>query len=124
VKTQGLPKGERIRKSDDFTRILREGRRARVRLMDARWCIREDPDESAANRVGIAAGRRLGNAVLRNRLKRRIREAYRRNKGELPCRGIEIVFLAMPQMADSTAQEVGEEMRRLLRTIATATTPA
>ena len=122
MKPQGLPKDERIRKGDDFTRILRGGRRSRVRLLDARWCIREGAEEPA-NRVGIAAGRRLGNAVLRNRLKRRIREAYRRNKGELPCRGIEIVFLATPRLVGRPAPEVDEEMRALLREIAAATTP-
>lgn len=119
MKAQGLPKNERIRKSEDFTRILREGVRARGKLLDARWCARENSDDEAT-RVGVAAGRRLGNAATRNRLKRRIREAYRRNKGELPCRGTDIVFFATARMLHSAATEVEEDMQHLLRQIAAA----
>ncbi len=117
MKTQGLPKDERIRKSDDFTRILRGGTRVRGRLLDVRWCADRDAAD-APNRIGVAAGRRLGNAVLRNRLKRRIREAYRRNKGELPCRGISMIILATPQLVGRSASEVEDEMRRVLRDLA------
>ena len=117
MKTQGLPKDERIRKSDDFTRILRGGKRARGRLLDFRWCV-DGPAEESPNRIGVAVGRRIGNAVLRNRLKRRIREAYRRNKGELPCRGISMIILATPQLVGRSATEVEEEIRRLLRDLA------
>jgi len=123
VKQQGLPKDERIRKSDDFTRILREGKRARGRLLDLRWCDTAAPPE-APNRIGVAVGRRLGGSVVRNRMKRRIREAYRRNKGELPCRGIDIIILATPQLRERSAPEVEEEMCRLLRQVAASSAGA
>ena len=123
MKTQGLPKGERIRKSDDFSRILRGGMRTRGRLLDLRWCV-DEPAAESPNRIGVAVGRRIGNAVLRNRLKRRIREAYRRNKGELPCRGISMIILATPQMVGRKAPEVEEEIRRLLRDLAASSAGA
>jgi len=114
VSSQGFSKAERIRRSEDFTRILRGGRRLRGRLFDVRWC--PSPEASAEpNRVGIAVGRRVGNAAVRNALKRRIREVYRRCKGELPCGGIEIVFLATPAMIQRRAAEVEQEMLRLLK---------
>lgn len=117
VRPQGFSKAERIRRSDDFTRILKEGKRLRGRLLDVRWCTDDEPSTDP-NRVGVAVGRRIGNAVIRNRLKRRIREAYRRCKGELPCRGIEMVVLATPQLIDRRAPEVEEELRRLLQGVA------
>ena len=117
MKPRGLPKDERIRKSDDFTRILRQGTRVRGRLLDARWIVDASTGDDR-NRAGIAVGRRIGKAVLRNRLKRRIREAYRCNKGELPCRGIAIVFLATPSLVGRGAPEVEEEMRWILREVA------
>lgn len=110
----GFSKAERLRRSDDFTRILRSGRRLRGRLFDVRWCP-SDEASTDPNRVGIAVGKRIGNAVLRNSLKRRLREAYRRCKGELPCCGMEMVLLATPAMVGRSAAEVEEEMRRLLR---------
>lgn len=122
MKPQGFPKDERLRKSDDFTRVLREGKRVRGRLVDARWCDGETHGE-LPNRVGIVAGRRIGNAVLRNRLKRRLREAYRRNKGELPSRGVALVLLATARLVGRAAAEVEEDLRRLLQEIAARTAP-
>lgn len=123
VTSQGLPKDERIRKSDDFTRILRGGKRVRGSALDVRWCT-DGPETGSPNRIGVAVGRRLGKAVLRNRLKRRIREAYRRNKGELPCRGISMIILATPQLAERSAPQVEDEMRRLLRELAASSAGA
>jgi ribonuclease P protein component len=122
-KPQGFPKSERVRRTEDFTRILRRGRRSRGQFFDAYWIADgrapgpPDP-ESAGNRAGIAAGKKLGPAVLRNRLKRRLREAYRRNKRELPCRGIAIVFVASRRTIGRSAAEVEADMRRVLRAIA------
>jgi ribonuclease P protein component len=45
------------------------------------------------SRLGIRAGKRLGGAVVRNRIKRRIREAFRLGQGDLPT-GLDIVCVA------------------------------
>jgi ribonuclease P protein component len=117
-KPEGLSKEERVRQSDDFTRILQGGRRIRGHLVNAYWILDESAAPNAPNRVGIAAGRKLGPAVVRNRLKRHLREAYRRNKRELPCRGIAIVFVASPRMIRRPWSEVAEDVRTLLRGVA------
>jgi ribonuclease P protein component len=44
--------------------------------------------------VGFAAGRRLGGSVVRNRARRRLREAYRRQHGLLPAEGLRLCFIA------------------------------
>lgn len=118
MRPEGFPKTERVRKSDEYTRVLQEGRRLRGTLMSAFWRPDRESPSDAANRVGVAVGKRLGNAVLRNRLKRRMREAYRRNKRELPCRGLAIVFVASAAMTGRTSREIAEDLTRLLREIA------
>lgn len=114
---ESFPKAERVRKSDEFTRILEEGRRVRGRLMTAFW--RHGPnDETRPNRVGMAAGKRLGRAVLRNRLKRRMREAYRRHKRVLPCRGVSIILVASRRMIDASYAEVRDDLVGILHEMA------
>jgi ribonuclease P protein component len=119
MRAEGFAKEERVRRPAEYTRILRDGERVRGRLLSAFW-TRAEADAEPRNRVGVAAGRRLGNAVTRNALKRRIREAYRRHKEELPCRGIAIVFVASSKMIGRGAQEVEDDVSALLHSISRA----
>lgn len=113
---EGFPKEERVRRTADYTRILRDGTRVRGRFLNAYW-VREIEGDDAPNRVGVAAGKKLGNAVRRNRLKRRLREAYRRNKRELSCRGIAMVFVASSRMIGRGSREVEDDVIRVLRAV-------
>ncbi|MBR5121800.1 MAG: ribonuclease P protein component [Oscillospiraceae bacterium] len=64
------------------------------------------PNKLPFNRVGITAGKKIGNAVLRNRAKRIIRAAYR-NCEELFPIGFDIIFVARQHIVsvDSTTLE-------------------
>lgn len=75
-----LPRSVRIRSSRDFRRIGRRGTRFASKNFVLLECERV-PNGSGAGRIGITASRRVGNAVVRNRLKRRIREWFRRRRG-------------------------------------------
>ena len=58
------------------------------------------PNRSATNRVGITASKKLGHAVVRNRVRRRLREVYRLNE-ELFTPGWDIVVVARSRCIDA-----------------------
>jgi ribonuclease P protein component len=89
-------------------------------LVLAYWIVEPPSVARGTNRVGFAAGRRLGGAVVRNRLKRCMREAYRRRKSELPWKNVSIVLVARSRSLDSSSKEIEEDVTRLLRAVAEA----
>lgn len=68
-----MRRAERLRQHQDFAAVYRQGRQYRDRLLVLRT-LRTGCDDS---RVGFTAGRAVGNAVVRNRVKRRLRAAVR-----------------------------------------------
>lgn len=58
------------------------------------------PNRTATNRVGITASKKLGHAVVRNRVRRRLREVYRLNE-ELFTPGWDIVVVARSRCVDA-----------------------
>jgi ribonuclease P protein component len=78
----GFTKQQRIRRDHDFQRIFR----ARCSAGSAELVVYVDhaPDGVGFARLGVRAGKRLGNAVQRNRARRRVKEAFRLRQHELP----------------------------------------
>lgn len=69
-------KSERLRKRYQFLHARRRGRRA-----EGRWVVVYAVANDVGHpRLGVTASRRVGNAVVRNRWKRRLRDIFRRSK--------------------------------------------
>jgi ribonuclease P protein component len=71
---------------------------------------------SRNSRFGISVKKALGGAVVRNRIKRRIREILRRNRMEIP-RGWDIVIHPQSTVAQAAFAPLETELVRLLRSI-------
>lgn len=59
------------------------------------------------NRLGITAGTKLGHAVVRNRIRRRIREAYRLSESSFIC-GYDIVIVARHRAAEGEFRDISD----------------
>jgi ribonuclease P protein component len=80
----------RLRKHADYQRVYRDSRKHFSASMTYFFAGRDSLPEWGP-RVGLTAGRVLGKAVERNRIKRRMREAVRLNLGAL-TRDVDVVF--------------------------------
>ena len=67
----GLSKHRRLRRREEFRRVLRDGNRARDALISITAADTGSPDSEP--RYGFAIPKRVGGAVTRNRIKRRLR---------------------------------------------------
>ncbi len=80
MRPHGFPPALRIRKGREFDRVFREG----ARCGDDLLVVHALPNGGPATRLGLAVGRTIGGSVVRNRVKRLLREAFRLRREELP----------------------------------------
>jgi ribonuclease P protein component len=97
-----------IRRRPEFQRVYEGGERVRARLMTVMILATDRP----ISRLGIAATRKLGGAVIRNRAKRLVREVFRR--AVVPA-GLDIVVIPRPEMLDAEYRVVQAEFGYVLR---------
>ncbi len=72
----------------------------------------------ASPRVGLIVGKTVGNAVVRNRVKRRLRHLVKAHLSDLPQSSV-LVIRALPPSAGLSASELGAELARCLERVAT-----
>lgn len=109
MENQSFGKHERIRKKKDYLRIYRQGVRGYSEHFT--WIILRNP--AGTRRLGITAGKKAGNAVMRNRIKRLLREFFRLHKSRLP-EECDIIITARPRMPIMTYADVSRELEGLV----------
>jgi len=100
----------RIRRRADFDRVF--GRRCRA--ADALLVVYVDSSPTGVSRMGVSVSKRLGGAVVRNRAKRRVREAFRTHRDRLPAVDMVCVIL----VTDATVDAYVRSLENLSRTAA------
>ena len=106
-----LPRRKRLTQPAEFLRVKNEGRATRGGLL-VLGVLEADAD--AAFRVGFVTSKRVGGAVVRNRIRRRLREVVRRHQQGLQ-NGLWIVLIARPAAAQASYQQLEDEWLRLAK---------
>jgi ribonuclease P protein component len=101
--SQRFPPARRIRRRPEFQQAYDRGTRIGSRLMTVFVLPRDD---SGPTRLGIAATRKLGNACVRNRAKRLVRETFRRHTHPP---GLDIVVIPRAALLDAPWQDIEAE---------------
>ena len=99
-----------LKKNRDFQYIYRRGKAKGAKSMLLLF-VAQRKDTVA---VGFCVSKKIGNSVVRNRVKRRMKEAFRPEIDRLRP-GSRMVFIARPPLAEATFEQVQKTMRYLLQ---------
>ena len=99
---------DRLRKRNEYRQVQLTGRRIHTR----HFLIVVKPNTSNTGRLGITVTKRVGSAVKRNRIKRVVREVFRRNRALFP-RSHDVVFIAKRDLVSISYQGLLDELDRV-----------
>jgi ribonuclease P protein component len=101
----------RLRRRAQFLKVQEGGRKLHTDSFLVFVLPQEEPGDT---RLGITASRKLGGAVERNRVKRLVREAFRRHRLLFPG-GLDVVFVAKHNASSADCDQVVREIEKLCR---------
>jgi ribonuclease P protein component len=104
-------RSERLLRSSEYEQVAQQGRRA---VSSAFVVLTSVRDGEAPSRLGITASRRVGNAVARNRVKRRIREWFRGARADWG-RSRDVVVIARQPATLLAFEELNRQLSGLLK---------
>jgi len=102
-----LPAGSRLHTSADFAAVVRSGRRAGSRHLVVHLL---GTGGSAGPRAGFVVSAKVGNAVVRHRVTRRLRPLVREELTRL-APGTDVVVRALPTAATATSGDLARDLR-------------
>jgi ribonuclease P protein component len=101
VKPHGLPRERRVRSRADFQRAYAEGTKVVTRL----FVLFARKNGGEISRLGVTATRKTGNAVVRNRARRLVKEAFRGCRAQLP-EGLDLVVVVRPPLLAAAPEQI------------------
>lgn len=109
-----LPAAHRMRRSKDIDRTVRRGVRAGRSRLVVHLVPGPEHGGDAPVTVAFAVSRTVGNAVTRNRVRRRLRHLVAARLPSLPA-GAGVVVRALPPAADASSAELGADLDSAVR---------
>ncbi len=103
----------RLRPRGEFERIRQNGRAWPHRFFVLIALPHTDRPEMPP-RIGVAAGKKLGGAVMRNRIKRKLREAVRQVYPNLPG-GVDVILIARAPIAEASVAQIAAALIETLQ---------
>jgi len=108
---QRLRRADRLRSTKDFRRVNRTGAREAGPHFVAQLAPARDPQRPG---LGLVVSRRVGNAVARNHVKRRIREWFRTHRACLGLAGHDLVVIARAGATKLDGHAIARELSGLV----------
>lgn len=102
----------RVKKRRDFTRIYQRGKSAAAKNLVLCW----RKTGLSVHRVGFTVSKKVGNAVVRNKVRRRLKEIARL-RPELFMTGYDYIVIARPPVVEISYREMEKELERLVKKV-------
>lgn len=112
-----FPRAAKLRRKDQYDAVRKKGRAKRGLFFRLAFLTVSTTEAAPPQtQCGFIVSRRVGNAVVRNRVKRRLRELYREERSHIRP-GLWLVLIATPQAATATFKELRDEWHCLTKNI-------
>jgi len=102
---------ERLKRRPQFLRVAAKGRKAVMPGLVLQVLPRAD---HGAARVGFTVTKKVGNAVIRNRARRRLKEAARLHLAEHPLHGVDLVLIGRDATGTRDFKDLRQDLHRAL----------
>jgi len=108
-----LPENNRLKKRNDFNEILKKGKAITGKFVFLKYL----KNNLNVNRFGFVVSLRISKrAVIRNRIRRQLREATRRNLSNIK-HSFDVLIIAKPEIINKKYQEIRNELEYLFQFI-------
>ena len=103
---------ESLKKNKEFKKVYENGKSYATRNLVI-YCL--NYEKGKKNRYGLSVSKKIGNAVVRNKLKRRLREIIREFEKEKEFKGYDVIFIARKPVVKIGYQNLRRDVKRLYK---------